>query len=220
MSWWSHWLSCSLPLFCRPLTSPLTLGCCRRPVRCSTVSCPGQSPAAAPADTCSPSSSRSSGCQLSGVCHSQRDTSITLIKHAFQAALGTKYPLQILHHALQLVTAVIEALETAASTWDPDTARESPLQRLKGLVERICMPPPDCHTGPGNAHTLTLPLAKCHMYSWDKDNFGNELFPLLLSPYSRHVAAAVHQSIRPHPVSAYSDKMQGRWEPMMLKCDV
>uniref|UniRef100_A0A673WRB6 Phosphoinositide 3-kinase regulatory subunit 5 n=1 Tax=Salmo trutta TaxID=8032 RepID=A0A673WRB6_SALTR len=39
--------------------------------------------------------------QLSGVCHSQRDTSITLIKHAFQAALGTKYPLQILHHALQ-----------------------------------------------------------------------------------------------------------------------
>ncbi|XP_024271430.1 phosphoinositide 3-kinase regulatory subunit 5-like isoform X3 [Oncorhynchus tshawytscha] len=107
--------------------------------------------------------------QLSGVCHSQRDTSITLIKHAFQAALGTKYPLQILHHALQLVTA--EALETAAYTWDPDAARESPLQSLKGLVERICIPPPDCHTGPGNVHTLTLPLAKCHMYSWDKDNF-------------------------------------------------
>ncbi|XP_071029564.1 phosphoinositide 3-kinase regulatory subunit 5-like [Oncorhynchus clarkii lewisi] len=118
--------------------------------------------------------------QLSGVCHSQRDTSITLIKHAFQAALGTKYPLQILHHALQskgaedleqLVTAVTEALETAASTQDPDAARESLLQSLKGLVESIGIPPPDCHTSPGNVHTLTLPLAKCHMYSWDKDNF-------------------------------------------------
>uniref|UniRef100_A0A673WFE9 Phosphoinositide 3-kinase regulatory subunit 5 n=1 Tax=Salmo trutta TaxID=8032 RepID=A0A673WFE9_SALTR len=116
--------------------------------------------------------------QLSGVCHSQRDTSITLIKHAFQAALGTKYPLQILHHALQskgaedleqLVSAVTEALETAASTRDPDTARESLLQSLKGLVESIGISPPDCHTG--NVHTLTLPLAKCHMYSWDKDNF-------------------------------------------------
>lgn len=47
--------------------------------------------------------------QLSGVCHSQRDTSITLIKHAFQAALGTKYPLQILHHALQVCPIVCDS---------------------------------------------------------------------------------------------------------------
>uniref|UniRef100_A0A8C7GID5 Phosphoinositide 3-kinase regulatory subunit 5 n=1 Tax=Oncorhynchus kisutch TaxID=8019 RepID=A0A8C7GID5_ONCKI len=49
----------------------------------------------------------------------------------------------------QLVTAVTEALETAASTHDPDAARESLLQSLKGLVESIGIPPPDCHTSPG-----------------------------------------------------------------------
>ncbi|XP_024003559.1 phosphoinositide 3-kinase regulatory subunit 5-like [Salvelinus sp. IW2-2015] len=46
---------------------------------------------------------------------------------------------------------------------------QSLLQSLKGLVESIGIPPPDCHTGPGNVHTL--PVAKYHMYSWDKVNF-------------------------------------------------
>lgn len=52
------------------------------------------------------------------------------------------------------MTAVTEALETAASTRDPDTAREGLLQSLKGLVESIGMSPPDCHTGPGETTLL------------------------------------------------------------------
>lgn len=40
--------------------------------------------------------------QLSCVQHSQRETYITLIKHAFQSTLGTKYPLHSIHRALQV----------------------------------------------------------------------------------------------------------------------
>lgn len=40
--------------------------------------------------------------QLSRIQHSQRETFIKLIKHAFQSTLGTKYPLQSIHRALQV----------------------------------------------------------------------------------------------------------------------
>lgn len=40
--------------------------------------------------------------QLSGIQHSQKETYITLIKHAFQSTLGTKYPLHSIHEALQV----------------------------------------------------------------------------------------------------------------------
>lgn len=40
--------------------------------------------------------------QLSRIQHSQEETYINLIKHAFQSALGTKYPLQSIHRALQV----------------------------------------------------------------------------------------------------------------------
>uniref|UniRef100_A0A8C7XQM0 Phosphoinositide 3-kinase regulatory subunit 5 n=1 Tax=Oryzias sinensis TaxID=183150 RepID=A0A8C7XQM0_9TELE len=40
--------------------------------------------------------------QLSHVQHSQRETYTTLIKHAFQSALGTKYSLHSIHRALQV----------------------------------------------------------------------------------------------------------------------
>lgn len=40
--------------------------------------------------------------QLGCVQHSQRETYITLIKHAFQSTLGTKYPLHSIHSALQV----------------------------------------------------------------------------------------------------------------------
>lgn len=42
--------------------------------------------------------------QLTCVQHSQKDTYITLIKHAFQSTLGTKYPLHHIHTALQVST--------------------------------------------------------------------------------------------------------------------
>lgn len=40
--------------------------------------------------------------QLSGAEVSQRESSITLIKHSYQAVLGTKYPLQTISSALQV----------------------------------------------------------------------------------------------------------------------
>lgn len=40
--------------------------------------------------------------QLSCVQHSQKETYITLIKHCFQSALGTKYPLHHIHRVLQV----------------------------------------------------------------------------------------------------------------------
>uniref|UniRef100_A0A7N6ATB6 Phosphoinositide 3-kinase regulatory subunit 5 n=1 Tax=Anabas testudineus TaxID=64144 RepID=A0A7N6ATB6_ANATE len=40
--------------------------------------------------------------QLSHIQHSQKETYITLIKHAFQSTLGTKYPLHSIHRALQV----------------------------------------------------------------------------------------------------------------------
>lgn len=40
--------------------------------------------------------------QLSCIQHSHKETYITLIKHAFQSTLGTKYPLQHIHRALQV----------------------------------------------------------------------------------------------------------------------
>lgn len=40
--------------------------------------------------------------QLSFIQHSQKETYITLIKHAFQSTLGTKYPLHRIYRALQV----------------------------------------------------------------------------------------------------------------------
>lgn len=40
--------------------------------------------------------------QLSCVQHLQKESYITLIKHCFQSALGTKYPLQHIHGVLQV----------------------------------------------------------------------------------------------------------------------
>ena len=41
--------------------------------------------------------------QLSSIQRSQRETYITLVKHAYQATLGTKYPLASIHKALQVL---------------------------------------------------------------------------------------------------------------------
>lgn len=41
--------------------------------------------------------------QLSSIQRSQRETYINLVKHAYQATLGTKYPLASIHKALQVL---------------------------------------------------------------------------------------------------------------------
>ncbi|KAJ8378509.1 hypothetical protein AAFF_G00238920 [Aldrovandia affinis] len=118
--------------------------------------------------------------QLSSIQYSQQDTYITLIKHTYQSALGTKYPLQSMHKALQsksveelgqIFSAVTEVLEIAASMEVPHKARAYLLQELEGLRQRIGLPPSSGRKSDGMLQTLPLPTAKCYMYEWDRDNF-------------------------------------------------
>ncbi|KAM6957114.1 phosphoinositide 3-kinase regulatory subunit 5-like [Aplochiton taeniatus] len=120
--------------------------------------------------------------QLSGVSNSQTDTSMTLITHAIQAALGAKCPVHTLYTSLQskgaeelahILATVTEALETAAaSTGEPERARESlRLSMEKILAESLGVLSSDGWASPEPAQTLQLPFAKCQRFPWDKDNF-------------------------------------------------
>ncbi|KTF90212.1 hypothetical protein cypCar_00031594 [Cyprinus carpio] len=87
--------------------------------------------------------------QLSGAEVSQRESSITLIKHSYQAVLGTKYPLQTISSALQEVCDLIGGRGTI-------TEYETKMTHMsiRGVLQ-----------------TLGLPAAKCYTFHWDKDNF-------------------------------------------------
>ncbi|XP_034449696.1 phosphoinositide 3-kinase regulatory subunit 5 isoform X1 [Hippoglossus hippoglossus] len=120
--------------------------------------------------------------QLSHVNHSQQETYITLIKHAFQSTLGTKYPLQSIHRALQekpvdelgeLFSVVSDILETAAAIADPLKGRDHVIQGLEGLRERMRIPASNGRKCDGMLQTLPLPTAKCYMFHWEKDNFDD-----------------------------------------------
>ncbi|XP_069385811.1 phosphoinositide 3-kinase regulatory subunit 5 isoform X2 [Paralichthys olivaceus] len=120
--------------------------------------------------------------QLSHITHSQKETYITLIKHAFQSTLGTKYPLQSIHRALQekpvdelgeIFSVVSDILETAAAFNDPLMGRNHVIQGLEGLRERIRIPASNGRKCDGMLQTLPLPTAKCYMFHWEKDNFDD-----------------------------------------------
>ncbi|XP_035040566.2 phosphoinositide 3-kinase regulatory subunit 5 isoform X2 [Hippoglossus stenolepis] len=120
--------------------------------------------------------------QLSHVNHSQQETYITLIKHAFQSTLGTKYPLQSIHRALQekpvdelgeIFSVVSDILETAAAIADPLKGRDHVIQGLEGLRERMRIPASNGRKCDGMLQTLPLPTAKCYMFHWEKDNFDD-----------------------------------------------
>ncbi|XP_074486615.1 phosphoinositide 3-kinase regulatory subunit 5 [Sebastes fasciatus] len=118
--------------------------------------------------------------QLSGIQHSQKETYITLIKHAFQSTLGTKYPLHSIHEALQekpvnelgeIFSAVSDVLETAAAMRDPLKGRSHVIQGLEQLRESMRIPASNGRKSDGMLQTLPLPTAKCYMFHWEKDNF-------------------------------------------------
>uniref|UniRef100_A0AAV2LKC9 Phosphoinositide 3-kinase regulatory subunit 5 n=1 Tax=Knipowitschia caucasica TaxID=637954 RepID=A0AAV2LKC9_KNICA len=118
--------------------------------------------------------------QLSRVQHSQHETSITLIKHAFQSVLGAKYPLQSIHKALQdksvaevdkIYCALNDLLETAASLNDPEQSRALVIEGLEALRKNMEIPETNRSKRDGMLQTLPLPTAKCLMFNWDKDNF-------------------------------------------------
>ncbi|XP_061080167.1 phosphoinositide 3-kinase regulatory subunit 5-like [Conger conger] len=120
--------------------------------------------------------------QLSSIHQTPQEVHITLIKHAYQAALGTKYPLSTLHHALQskspkqlqqLCSAVTEVLETCAFMEEPEEARGCLLQALEQLCENIGVQASDSSKSDGVLQTLALPIAKFHLHLWDSDNFDS-----------------------------------------------
>ncbi|XP_044046583.1 phosphoinositide 3-kinase regulatory subunit 5 isoform X2 [Siniperca chuatsi] len=118
--------------------------------------------------------------QLSCIQHSQKESYITLIKHAFQSTLGTKYPLHRIHRALQAKTVnelgeifstVSDVLETAAAMSDPLKGRSHVIQGLERLRESMSIPASNGRKSDGMLQTLPLPTAKCYMFHWEKDNF-------------------------------------------------
>uniref|UniRef100_A0A3Q2NTV7 Phosphoinositide 3-kinase regulatory subunit 5 n=1 Tax=Fundulus heteroclitus TaxID=8078 RepID=A0A3Q2NTV7_FUNHE len=118
--------------------------------------------------------------QLSGIQHSEKDTYITLIKHAFQSMLGTKYPLQSIHKALEpkmvnelkeMFSSVTDIFETAAVMSDPGKARSHAMQELEHLRKTLKIPSSNGKRSDGILQTLPLPTAKTYMFHWEKDNF-------------------------------------------------
>ncbi|XP_046899498.1 phosphoinositide 3-kinase regulatory subunit 5 isoform X2 [Hypomesus transpacificus] len=116
--------------------------------------------------------------QLSGIQHSRRDICITLVKHAYQAAMGTKYALSSIHQALQaksedeledIFAMVTDILETAATS--PQKSRGHVTQELEGLREKIGIPASNGRKSEGMLQTLPVPTAKSYMFHWDTDNF-------------------------------------------------
>nr|XP_015212006.1 PREDICTED: phosphoinositide 3-kinase regulatory subunit 5 [Lepisosteus oculatus]XP_015212007.1 PREDICTED: phosphoinositide 3-kinase regulatory subunit 5 [Lepisosteus oculatus] len=125
--------------------------------------------------------------QLSNVRHSQKDAYIILIKHAYQSAFGARYPLDCMQKVLEskkveelssIFSDITDILETAVSVEDIDKAREHLLEDLERLREKIGLPAPNSKKSEGMLQTLSLPIARCHTYHWDKDNFDilNEIF--------------------------------------------
>lgn len=118
--------------------------------------------------------------KLSCVQHSQKETYITLIKHAFQSCLGTKYPLHSIHQLLQVKSTseleeifytVSDAFEKAAAMTEPETGRSYVIQGLEALRARLSIPASNGRKSDGMLQTLPLPTAKCYMFHWEKDNF-------------------------------------------------
>ncbi|XP_062852618.1 phosphoinositide 3-kinase regulatory subunit 5 [Trichomycterus rosablanca] len=119
--------------------------------------------------------------QLSNTSMSNRDISVNLIKHAFQATMGTKYPLQAISLALQSLNEnelsqtllnVSELMETAASMSDTNSARAHVEKGLEELWQKLNIP--ECiraKSEDGMLQILKLPTAKCYTIHWDTDNF-------------------------------------------------
>nr|XP_033815887.1 phosphoinositide 3-kinase regulatory subunit 5 isoform X2 [Geotrypetes seraphini] len=125
--------------------------------------------------------------KLSSTGQSKYSCYITLIKHIYQSSFGTRCDLSELSKALQSKTLddlaeifsdSTEALETAVITQDPTKAREWLQTKLKDIGERAGLPTMTGNKQTCKLQTLPLPIARCHTYSWEQDNFDilNDVF--------------------------------------------
>lgn len=119
--------------------------------------------------------------QLGSSQYSSRDITIQLVLRCLQSALGVKDNLGALHAALKtkqpeelqsLMKEVTDIMETAASTADLSTARQSLVDGMEKLREGLAASAPLHHSpNTGPVETVALPFPKCLTCSWDNDNF-------------------------------------------------
>uniref|UniRef100_A0A7M4ELP5 Phosphoinositide 3-kinase regulatory subunit 5 n=1 Tax=Crocodylus porosus TaxID=8502 RepID=A0A7M4ELP5_CROPO len=113
--------------------------------------------------------------KLSGTEQPQHSTVVTLIEHVYQANFGNQYDLSSLCQSktlqvlLDIYSSITEALELAAVTSDPATAREQLKFTLQDIGTRAGFPKITAQSY--KPHTIPIPVARCYAYSWDKDNF-------------------------------------------------
>ncbi|KAM6471590.1 phosphoinositide 3-kinase regulatory subunit 5 isoform 1-T3 [Liasis olivaceus] len=125
--------------------------------------------------------------KLSTAEHSQHTLLVTLLEHMYQANFGTKCNLEKLHQVLKLKTAeelmkiftkTTEAQEMAVLTSnDPSTARAQLVSALLEIARTAGLP--EITGGKAKAdeaqlsqlRVIPIPVARCYVYRWDKDNF-------------------------------------------------
>ncbi|XP_063057943.1 phosphoinositide 3-kinase regulatory subunit 5 [Engraulis encrasicolus] len=139
--------------------------------------------------------------QLSNVQLSRKDVYVSLIKHAFQSSLGTKYPMAAVHRSLQSVSmeelerafsTVTKLMESAVCMLDPHKARACLVQGLEELREKLGVQASNGRKSDGMLQTIPVPSAKCYMFHWDKDNFD----VLNNIPDTEHVLSALRSTSR------------------------
>ncbi|XP_066519774.1 phosphoinositide 3-kinase regulatory subunit 5 isoform X2 [Hoplias malabaricus] len=118
--------------------------------------------------------------QLSAADVSHRDSSITLIKQAFQSSLGNKYTISSVHTALQSLSEeeltqtlekVMELMESAVLMDDASLARSHIAHGLEQLRKELNIPQCTSGSTEETLQILKLPTAKCYTVQWDSDNF-------------------------------------------------
>ncbi|XP_007886655.1 phosphoinositide 3-kinase regulatory subunit 5 isoform X2 [Callorhinchus milii] len=111
---------------------------------------------------------------------SRRHCCISLVKHAYQAAFGTKYNLSDIQNALEsksteevleISSKCSEVLESAGAMKEVVKSREYVVSRLEEIRESLGFTLSSDQGRLAKLQTIPLPPANCHSYHWDQDNF-------------------------------------------------
>ncbi|XP_078427006.1 phosphoinositide 3-kinase regulatory subunit 5 [Cetorhinus maximus] len=105
---------------------------------------------------------------------------ITLVKHMYQAVFGAKYSLNDIQNVLESKTAdelldifsnCSDVMEVTAAMKDSAKAKEHLVNKLEEIKERFGLLPKAAQNAMVKLQTISLPVANCYSYQWDKDNF-------------------------------------------------
>ncbi|KAL7989353.1 hypothetical protein Chor_012019 [Crotalus horridus] len=119
--------------------------------------------------------------KLSAADYSQHTLLVTLLEHTYQANFGTRCNLAKLQQILKLKTAeelmkiftrTTEAQEMAVLTSnDPSTAREQLESALLEIARTAGLSEIADEGQLSKLRVIPIPVARCYVYRWDKDNF-------------------------------------------------